>query len=164
MLASEDPSPWKSSQVYAPSPGTAGFASFLFSSKKHSDTPEKSVPCHARADRAAQKKRLSLRTSCLEGGPLLCLERFTVEGRDTAKARAALRAKIELHHRSRAAFVRLLTNARAVAALDFASNCKNWAVSPDHFSPTSAVRTTGASTFPDNSGKSAFLSVASSRQ
>ena len=78
MLAPEHPSPWQSSQVYAPSPGTAGFP-FFFPEKEHSETPEKSVPCHARADRAAQNKRLSLRTSCLEGGPLLCLKCFTVE-------------------------------------------------------------------------------------
>ena len=69
MLAPEHPSPLQSSQVYAPSPGTAGFP-FFFPEKEHSETTEKSVPCHARADRAAQNKRLSLRTSCSEGGYL----------------------------------------------------------------------------------------------
>ena len=77
MLAPEHPSPWQSSQVYAPSPGTAGFP-FFFPEKRTLRNTRK-VPCHVRPDRAAQNKRLSIRTSCLEGGIFLCLERFTVE-------------------------------------------------------------------------------------
>ena len=72
MLAPEHPSPLQSSQVYVLLLALQG-SPFFFPEKEHS------APCHARADRAAQNKRLSLRTSCLEGGPLLCLERFTVE-------------------------------------------------------------------------------------
>ena len=72
MLAPEHPSPWQSSQVYAPSPGTAGFP-FFFPEKEHSETPEKShVTC---GSCGSEQTTVPARKE----GIFLCLERFTVE-------------------------------------------------------------------------------------
>ena len=72
MLAPEHPSPLQSSQVYVLLLALQSSPSFF---------QKKNIRPHVTRVRIVRlkNKRLSLRTSCLEGGPLLCLERFTVE-------------------------------------------------------------------------------------
>ena len=86
MLASEDPSPWQSSQVYAPSPGTAGFPSFLFFQKKNNEKHQKSRSrvTPVRIERLRRNDCPSEPPARKEG-PLLCLERFTVEAEKLQK-------------------------------------------------------------------------------
>ena len=154
MLAPEHPSPLQSSQVYVL---LLALQSSLFFQKKN-------IRPHVTRVRIV---RLRI-NDCPSEPPAWkevasCAWSASLLKQRHCKSARSLRAKIELHHRSHAAFVRLLINAGAFAALDFTSKCMSWAVSSDHLPPTSAAKTAQRATFSRQLRVIAFRPLASSR-
>ena len=102
---------------------------------------EKRTPVRSVGHSNPQKKRLSRRTWCSAGTPLVTPGEVLRFRRDVAEALAAVQLNIFRHRRNHA----LRTSSRmfsgADSALAFESAPRNSTVSPDHLPPTSAPKT-----------------------
>ena len=137
MLAPEHPSPLQSSQICVLLLALHGSPPFFFSRKEHSENQKsRSHVTRVRIVRVTMNdcpseppawKEVS---SCAWSASMLKQRHCKRKRSDTRQDRT--------HRRSHAAFARF-------AALDFASTCKNWAVSSDHIPPS-------ARPSPDNPG------------
>ena len=149
MLAPEHPSPLQSSQVYVLLLALQGSPSFFFQKKNIRPHVTRVRIVRLRInDCPSEPPAWKEVPSCAWSASLLKQRHCKRKRSDTRQDRT--------HRRSHAAFARF-------AALDFASTCKNWAVSSDHLPPTSAARTAQRATFSRQLRVSAFHPLTSSR-